>query len=146
MFNMGDSGLSSVYFGLESLVLMLGRAYDWLQRCELHARLITFIFLYPFLIDLDLDSWTFRALNFRLVVFAKIWFNGGADCVMFPVDAFIGKRREGALLFAPMVRLRRFLNYCSVILYFCGFRWQHRRAHCLLCWEGGERGYWLLRR
>lgn len=55
------------------------------------------------------------------MVVVDIWLDGGADGVMLPVDALAGKWREGALLLASAVRLRRFLNYCSVILYFCGF-------------------------
>lgn len=85
-------------------------------------------------------------LNFSLPVFLPIWFDGGTDGVMFPIDALAGKRRECAFLLGSTVRLRRFLNYCSVILYFCGLGRKHRRTHCLLCWERGERGNWELRR
>ena len=64
---------------------------------------------------------------------------------MLPIDALVGKRGESALLVGSALRLRRFLNYCSVILYFCGFWGMHRRAHCLLRWERRERGDRLLR-
>lgn len=81
------------------------------------------------------------------MVFLPIRFDGGTNGVMFPIDALAGKRRESALWLGSAVRLRRFLNYCSVILYFCGLGRKHRRAHCLLGLEGGERGDgWLRRR